>query len=194
MQEKIIKTSLWLISFVLPILVVVGYETENLGLTNIIDGQVTMKPATYYCSFIMCALMLCRNKYLAFYLITVCFHVLSAWVFNKVAPAFVPSYEAELPFMSVVSGLPSWATMLSFALIGLGVLLRNKGLLVAPFFIGMFSLLGYLLQKDWMKFLVEDWSTAMAINTATVIICGASYLYIQDERTIIESWIKKNKL
>lgn len=181
MREKSYKIVLWLVVFTLPALVVFGYETGQGHLTNILEGQAAMKPATYYCSFIMALLMLWRKKFVAFYLIIVCFHVLSAWVLNGMAPRFIPVYENELAFMTLSPGLPSWATMLSFSLIGLGAITRVRAYYLGAIAIGLFAFVGYLLRQDWMKFLVEDWSTAMAVNTSVVIICGASYLYAQEK-------------
>lgn len=171
-----------LVSVLLGGTVLAGWATHSDSLTSIIETWATMKPLTATLFIISGALVASfpfinsRIGEVAVSMLTLC--LLLTIGFNIIAHlSEVSFWNLFFPYqdngvMLVRGGEPSIVTTLAFTLVGIAGLIKvfngngmiNKlGLFV--YLIGMFCLIGYLIQIPFLFFYVAGVSGAMAFHT-----------------------------
>lgn len=172
----------------------IGWLTGQLSLTRVNDNWVTMKFPTAVLCLLACAMVF------GFHLKGQRYHVFASIMASAIlffAGFIVADIRADgwsVPLSTIGSrhdslvlttepGLPSLGTMVAFTLIGgagvffaLGAVLLSRAASAIATCMGMFALLGYVLNRPWMYYYQPDESTAMAVTTASVVFLNSALL------------------
>ena len=147
------------------LLVMTGHILDINWVTKVDYRFVTMKFATAFMFFVSGVALLSRDSHLFVVLATLVGAVIASMI-NCGAECIFPQFDDSI-FQSVVTGFPSYATLLCFGLISLYPF-RGMRSHVGHFLVTIsgIALVGYILKAPVLFYYVEAYSTAMAIHTA----------------------------
>lgn len=179
-----IKNMILISLFLISISVMIGHYFNIVQFTSFGEGRVTMKFVTSFMFFISAIGLLSKKEFINVIVIITAVFTYTGWFFNEAKPLFLPVFENGISTDSISGDIPSWGTLILFALFGISNLIPEMKIKVSRLimFFSVLAFLGHMINLPIFYFYYENISTGMAVNTSILFMHLAAYNILKREQ------------